>query len=114
MADGRMARSYLSAPVRSGSGELLGSMLMGHRVPRAFDRRAERLLGMCDHLAVALENAGLFAERAHVARALQQTLLPPLLPVIPGVELAARYRPTGAGNLVGGDFYDVFEIGDEE
>ena len=27
--------------------------------------------------------------------------------------MAARYRPTGAGNLVRGDFYDVFEIGDE-
>ena len=115
MADGRMVRSYLSAPVRSPSGQLLGSMLMGHQMPRAFDRGAERLLvGMCDHLAVALENAALFQERTHVARALQQTLLPPLLPTIPGVELAARYRPTGAGNLVGGDFYDVFELGDGE
>jgi serine phosphatase RsbU (regulator of sigma subunit) len=115
LADGRMVRSYLSAPVRSRSGDLLGSMLMGHRMPRAFDRRAEHLLaGMCEHLAVALENAALFQERTHVARALQQTLLPPLLPAIPGVELAARYRPTGAGNLVGGDFYDVFEIGDGE
>jgi serine phosphatase RsbU (regulator of sigma subunit) len=114
-ADGRMVRSYLSAPVRSRAGQLLGSMLMGHRMPRAFDRRAERLLaGLCDHLAVALENAELFQERAHVARALQQTLLPPLLPAIPGVELAARYRATGAGNLVGGDFYDVFEVGDGE
>ena len=34
------------------------------------------------------------------------------LPEIPGVELAARYRPAGEGNEVGGDFYDVFETGD--
>jgi serine phosphatase RsbU (regulator of sigma subunit) len=28
-----------------------------------------------------------------------------------GIELAALYRPVGEGNEVGGDFYDVFEIG---
>ena len=34
------------------------------------------------------------------------------LPDIPGIEAAARFRPTGEGNEVGGDFYDVFETGD--
>jgi sigma-B regulation protein RsbU (phosphoserine phosphatase) len=29
--------------------------------------------------------------------------------VIPGVELAVRYRAAGEGLMVGGDFYDVFE-----
>ncbi|MDQ1396204.1 MAG: phosphoserine phosphatase RsbU/P [Acidimicrobiaceae bacterium] len=48
---------------------------------------------------------------AHIARTLQESLLPPSLPEIPGVELAAVYLPAGLGNDVGGDFYDVFEIG---
>lgn len=42
---------------------------------------------------------------------LQQTLIPPQPPQIPGLELAAAYRPAGDGDEVGGDFYDVFQIG---
>jgi len=47
-------------------------------------------------------------ERDHVARVLQQSLLPPHLPEIPGVVLAARYLPLS--ETVGGDFYDVFPL----
>jgi serine phosphatase RsbU (regulator of sigma subunit) len=60
----------------------------------------------------AIENARLYAERDHIAHTLQQSLLPPELPAIQGVELAARYLPAGEGNEVGGDFYDVFDTGD--
>ena len=35
----------------------------------------------------------------------------PVLPDIPGVEVAARFRPAGEGYEVGGDFYDVFNTG---
>jgi PAS domain S-box-containing protein len=58
--------------------------------------------------AVAVDNARLYHERTRVARTLQQSLLPPSLPDIPGVEIAARYRPAGEEVEVGGDFYDVF------
>ena len=61
--------------------------------------------------ATAVDNARLYAERSYIARTLQQSLLPVELPDIPGVEAAARFRPTGEGNEVGGDFYDVFETG---
>jgi serine phosphatase RsbU (regulator of sigma subunit) len=47
----------------------------------------------------------------HVARTLQSSLLPSALPTIPGVETAARFRPAQRGQVVGGDFYDVFETG---
>jgi serine phosphatase RsbU (regulator of sigma subunit) len=47
-----------------------------------------------------------------IAEALQESLLPSRLPEIPGIELAARFRPVGASHRVGGDFYDVFESGD--
>ncbi len=51
------------------------------------------------------------AERVgYIAQALQESLLPLRLPAIPGVEVAAYYRPAGEGHLVGGDFYDVFAI----
>ncbi len=62
--------------------------------------------------AQAIENARLYHERDSIARTLQQSLLPPELPAVPGMELASLYLPAGAGNEVGGDFYDVFEGGD--
>jgi PAS domain S-box-containing protein len=47
---------------------------------------------------------------AHVARTLQTSLLPPVLPDIAGYEISALFRAMGAGFEVGGDFYDVFEL----
>jgi PAS domain S-box-containing protein len=80
---------------------------------RRFDERdlalAEELARRC---ATAIDNARLFSERAYIARTLQQSLLPAELPDIPGIEAAARFRPTGEGNEVGGDFYDLFETGE--
>ena len=68
-------------------------------------------------VALALDNSGLFADleraeraRAQIAETLQHGLLPPPLPDIPGWSLAAMYRPAGAENEVGGDFYDAFRI----
>ncbi len=58
--------------------------------------------------AMAFDNARLYAERAQVARTLRRSLMPAVLPVIPGLELASYFRPSGAGSEVGGDFYDVF------
>jgi len=63
--------------------------------------------------AVAVENARLFRERSYIARTLQESLLPPHLPDLPGVELAARYHAAGEAYDVGGDFYDIFQTGAE-
>lgn len=45
---------------------------------------------------------------------LQQALIPPEAPEIPGLDLSAAYRPAGAGDEVGGDFYDVFQLGADD
>jgi serine phosphatase RsbU (regulator of sigma subunit) len=44
------------------------------------------------------------------ARDLQTSLLPLAIPDLPGCDLAIRFTPAGAGDVVGGDFYDVFEL----
>ncbi len=44
-----------------------------------------------------------------LAQTLQASLIPPSPPAIPGLDVGAAYRPAGAGDEVGGDFYDVFE-----
>jgi serine phosphatase RsbU (regulator of sigma subunit)/PAS domain-containing protein len=69
---------------------------------------AEELAARC---GLAVDNARLFSERAHIARTLQESLLPPVLPQPPGLEVAARFRAAGEGFEVGGDFYDVFDTG---
>jgi serine phosphatase RsbU (regulator of sigma subunit)/ketosteroid isomerase-like protein len=74
---------------------------------------------LAGRVALALDNAGLFSdlersehERAEIAETLQRGLLPPPLPHIPGWSVAATYRPAGAENELGGDFYDAFRIAD--
>jgi serine phosphatase RsbU (regulator of sigma subunit)/anti-sigma regulatory factor (Ser/Thr protein kinase) len=51
------------------------------------------------------------SRREHqIAETLQRSLLPDQLPVISGVDLAARYVPATADVHVGGDWYDVVHL----
>jgi signal transduction histidine kinase/CheY-like chemotaxis protein len=68
----RPARSYLAAPVRSHTGELLGGLFFGHPDPGLFHERDERLIaGLAAHAAIAVDNAQLYRE-AQAARALAE------------------------------------------
>ncbi len=49
-----------------------------------------------------------------LVQTLQSTLIPPEPPTIPGLAVSAAYRPAGNGEEVGGDFYDVFQIGEDD
>ncbi len=94
-----------------------GRVLGGVTLVAAGDRRFQPDdLTLAEDLAaraaMAVDNARLFESRSRVARALQQTLLPPALPDIPGAEVAARYRVAKGGIEIGGDFYDLFEQSD--
>ncbi|MCW3058171.1 MAG: putative sensor protein [Solirubrobacterales bacterium] len=74
-----------------------------------FERgRLDVLEDLAGRAALAFDNARLYAERARVAHTLRRSLMPAALPVIPGLEFASFFQPMGAGNEVGGDFYDVF------
>jgi integral membrane sensor domain MASE1 len=59
--------------------------------------------------AVITERARAEETVGYIAGALQESLLPMSLPEIPGIDIAARFRPVGEAFRVGGDFYDVFE-----
>jgi phosphoserine phosphatase RsbU/P len=54
------------------------------------------------------------AQAKALARTLQQTFIPPTPPRIPGLDVSAAYRPAGDGEEVGGDFYDIFQIGEDD
>jgi len=68
------------------------------------------LAQLANQAAQALERARLYEERAYIARTLQQGLLPERLVDIPGLEVAVRYHSIADGGVVGGDFYDCFDI----
>lgn len=78
------------------------------------DEDARLLQDVTERLAAACLAADLYAQQAATAATLQGGLLPAELPRVPGMSLCARYAPAGGGASVGGDFYDVMPLPDDE
>lgn len=99
----------LASPLLSGN-DSAGALLLIRRSGRAgFDRRdIELAREFAARAGAALATADLHGEQAHLARVLQTSLLPPELPVVPGVTMAGGYRAAGDTLRIGGDFYEVF------
>jgi serine phosphatase RsbU (regulator of sigma subunit) len=102
----------INVPLRA-RGAVCGVLALGFRSLEHEDLAF--LLAVLEDLgrraALALDTARLYEERDTVARTLQRSLLPPALPDIDGMDVAARYLAAGRGNEVGGDFYDCFATG---
>jgi PAS domain S-box-containing protein len=64
-------------------------------------------------LATGLTHAEDIAREHTVAEMLQRSVLPEVLPSIPGLDLAVVYLPATEGVDVGGDWYDAFPLGEE-
>jgi GAF domain-containing protein/anti-sigma regulatory factor (Ser/Thr protein kinase) len=102
-------RSLLGVPLLV-EGRVTGVLHVGTLVPRTFTTEDEHLLQLAaDRAAIGIERAQLYEQRRMV-ESLQRVLLPVHLPEIPGLEIAARYRPAARGTRVGGDWYDVFML----
>lgn len=67
---------------------------------------------LTDLAGQALKRIRLQKARIELATALQQTMLPTLPEHLPGLEVAARYRPSQDGLDIGGDWYDAFVMPD--
>ena len=103
--DGRRLPVLVTSTLKTGTdGEPL---LIRTTVVDASERRAyER------ELLAARREADRERDRlARLAATLQRTLLPPALPAVPGLEVAAHYHPASTDE-VGGDFYDLFRLDD--
>ncbi|MGY1772698.1 SpoIIE family protein phosphatase [Blastococcus sp. SYSU D00813] len=105
-------RTGVAFPVLRG-GTLLGVCELFTREPRPVPPE------LLDVLAHAGRQIGQFLGRLRaesevrdLADTLQRSLLPSTLPTVPGLELAAEYRPGGGSALVGGDTYDVVPLPD--
>jgi sigma-B regulation protein RsbU (phosphoserine phosphatase) len=123
-------RFFAAAPMITPDGQRLGSINIMDTSPR--DLQDSDAAVLADLAAAATEQVQLRASAMRAARlehdlraqveadraqlesfagTLQATLLPPELPAVPGVRLAAHYHPFSSRD-VGGDFYDVFPITD--
>jgi phosphoserine phosphatase RsbU/P len=111
--------SEVAIPLRVGE-RLVGVFTASHPAVDGFPRQQLRILqALCDHVAVAVQNARQLqserAERAALdreaeeARAIQQALLPKTSPYVPGFVISGLSVPARA---VGGDWYDFIPFPD--
>jgi len=123
-------RFYAAAPIITADGHRLGTVNVIDRRPRQLtDAQAQALRTLApivaDKLelrlqaieAVAQERAAVARAEAgqrrsaHLARTLQRSLSPPVLPAVAWLRLATAYHPASIDD-VGGDFYDFFALPD--
>ncbi|MEU5905075.1 SpoIIE family protein phosphatase [Micromonospora sp. NPDC047467] len=101
--------SYLSVPVRAASGTVLGAITLVNAAGRQQfdDRDVLTAVDIGRRAGQAIGNSSMYGEQRHVAEVLQHSMLP-RLPVVPELELTARYQPAADRVEVGGDWYDAF------
>jgi phosphoserine phosphatase RsbU/P len=111
--------SEVAIPLHVGK-RLVGVFTASHPDLDAFPREQLRILqALCDHVAVAINNARRFqsersareamSREAQEARTMQQALLPKSSPYIPGFTVSGLSIPALA---VGGDWYDFIPFSD--
>jgi sigma-B regulation protein RsbU (phosphoserine phosphatase) len=104
--------AWAGFPVHDPDGHVVGALCVADHLPRQWSTGEVEVLETLAYVAsgeVALQVAVQHgAVRAVLAQTLQESLLPPRLPIIPGLQVAARYVAGGTGAEVLGDFYDVF------
>jgi PAS domain S-box-containing protein len=102
--------SVIGVPLLA-EGRVIGALEAGTILPREFTAEDAELLGLAaDRAALVLERARMYEQEHDIAVELQRSLLPDRLPTVPGLHLAARYLPGGAGAEVGGDWYDTIPL----
>ncbi|MCK9893036.1 GAF domain-containing SpoIIE family protein phosphatase [Frankia sp. AgB32] len=109
--------AWIGFPIHSPDGLILGTFCaVDSHVRQWTDRDILTISGLAKAASseVALRETARRAQTSTaqavaLARTLQDSLLPPLLPDVAGLEVAARYLPaTAVGTDVVGDFYDLF------
>jgi serine phosphatase RsbU (regulator of sigma subunit) len=117
--------AWAGYPILGTGSEVLGSMCVIDENPHPWQpeelatlatiaRAASNEISLRTSLTAA-QDALVFAETAlatsaALARSLQDSLLPPVLRPVPGLEAAASYLPAAGGTTVVGDFYDLFHV----
>ncbi|MEU1627623.1 SpoIIE family protein phosphatase [Streptomyces sp. NPDC020096] len=108
MRDTMSAWAYLPLVA---SGRLVGTCVLAFDQPHRFTVHERAVLTSLGGLiAQALDRARMYDAKLELAHGLQESLLPHALPILPGLEAAARYLPGTEGMDIGGDFYDILRV----
>jgi PAS domain S-box-containing protein len=107
---GESVTSRERVPLLAGD-RTIGVLEVGTLFERRFTDADLALLGLAaERAALSIERVRLFEREHQIAQELQRSLLPARLPIVPGLSMAARYLPGGAGTRVGGDWYDTIPL----
>ena len=107
----RLGRHTLAALPLVSAGVRLGALLVNFASERTLGTGERQFLTTTAAMAAqALLRASLLDAESRSVRALQRSLLPQALPVVPGLELAVRYVASDAAARIGGDWYDVVAL----
>ena len=101
-------------PLR-GRHSLVGVLILGWKdAPSLDDATRQFIATLATLCGQALERAALFDSEHAIAEAVQRSLLPRLPESVGRVRLVGRFQPGGRNVLVGGDWFDAFELMDEQ
>ena len=111
--DPQAVSTVLAVPLTA-NGEVIGVMTFIDGPGRLFEADDVSLATeVASRTGVALSNATRFQREHVVAEVLQRAVLPDSLPAVDGLRFDAEYRAGVAGSYAGGDWYDVFELGND-
>jgi sigma-B regulation protein RsbU (phosphoserine phosphatase) len=125
--NGYTSKSILTVPLKDNNNVVLGvlQLLNAENIQTSevipFDSYHTLVVeSLSSQAAVALHNQTLISREKNLAKLendlatahqIQLGFLPELLPQLPGWDISARFRPARS---VGGDFYDVFTLGEDK
>lgn len=109
--------AWAGFPIVTADGQAIGSMCVIDAHPRVWTADELETLEILAravsgeiNLRLTLDTARqALARSRELARSLQESLLPPVLRPVPGLDASARYLPASGGDTVTGDFYDLFQ-----
>jgi GAF domain-containing protein len=105
--------SAVAAPIPGEGSPMLGAVVVYFRRRLALaPDETEALSVLAGQAGMAIENANRFERQRRVARSLQAGLLSTEMPTLDGFEIAAVYEPASGEADIGGDFFDVFSVGE--
>lgn len=106
--------SAVAAPIPGDDSPFLGAVVVFFDRPMAVGPdETEALNVLAGQAGMAIDNANRFERQRRVSRSLQAGLLSSEMPELEGFEIAAVYEPASGEADVGGDFFDVYGLGDD-
>ncbi|MDQ2731182.1 MAG: SpoIIE family protein phosphatase, partial [Armatimonadota bacterium] len=106
-------KNYVCAPIVLPNTTVAGVLFVGNKAQKgAFKEDDVRIMEiLARHAGVAMEVEAAFMRERRIGATLQKAMLPDVDPHLGGLSIAREYRAAADEAELGGDFYDVIELG---